>query len=99
MLIPKTIKKESVAQQFKKITNLYKKIFGSVTDCNNLDFLKDTNKIISFINSNYKTDNSRNSQVQAIASILQVLPEYKNEYVFYSKYSTDKRKTINEIAD
>lgn len=99
MIIPKTIKRDSVLQQFKKITNLHKKIVGSATDCNNLYFLKDTNKIISFINTNYKTDNSRNSQVQAIASILQVLPDYKNEYTFYSKYSTDKRKTINEIAE
>ena len=99
MLIPKTIKKDSVAQQFKKITNLYKKMFQSSIDCNNLDFLKNTKKVIDFINKHYKTANSRNSQVQAIASILQVLPEYKDEYMFYSKFSTDERQKITKEAE
>ena len=99
LLIPRKIKKDSVFQQFTKIVNLHRKIFGTLTDCNNLNFLKDTDKVIAFINKQYKTPNSRNSQIQAIASILQVLPEYKDEYMFYSKFSTDKRKEINKEAE
>ena len=97
--IPRKIKRDSVLQQFKKIVNLHRKIFGTLTDCNNLNFLKDTDKVISFVNKQYKTPNSRNSQIQAISSILQVLPQYKDEYTFYSKFSTKERQKINKEAE
>ena len=74
-------------------------MFQSSIDCNNLDFLKNTKKVIDFINKHYKTATSRNSQVQAIASILQVLPEYKDEYTFYSKFSTKERQKITKKAE
>ncbi len=96
---PKTIKKSSVSQQLTKVVNLYKKMTGSSADCTDFEFLRDTDKIINFINTNWKTPNSRNSQIQAISSILQALGGYDREYKFYSKYSTDKRKEINKTAN
>ena len=97
--IPRKIKRDSVLQQFTKIVNLHRKIFGTLIECSNLNFLKDTDKVIAFINKQYKTPNSRNSQIQAIASILQVLPEYKDEYTFYSKFSTKERQKITKEAE
>jgi integrase len=95
----KTIKKETVVQQLDKVLNLYKLINNKNNIDNfSFDYLKDTNKVIDFINNNWNTENSRNSQIQAISSILQVNNKYKNEYEFYSKYSTNKRVAINTEA-
>jgi site-specific recombinase XerD len=96
---PRTIKIESVAQQIKKITNLYFKITGLVSDCSDFSFLTDTKKVLDFINANFNTANSRSSQVQSISSILIALPEYKKEYEFYSKQSILDRNLINKTDD
>ena len=66
LLIPRKKKRDSVFQQFKKIVNLHRKRFGTLIECSNLNFLKDTQKVIDFINTHWKTPNSRNSQIQAI---------------------------------
>ena len=94
----KTIKEASVKQQYAKINNLCKKMTNKA-NCSDFDFLKDTDKVVKFINANWKTDNSRNSQIQAISSILIALPEYKKQYNFYSNLSTKNRININEQAD
>jgi hypothetical protein len=98
---PRTIAKETVIQQLTKVINIYKRMFNikSVLIPNlNFKFLKATDKVIHFINENWKTDNSRNAQIQAISSITWALNGYEDEYKFYSKYSTDKRKEINKMA-
>ena len=96
---PRTIKKQSVKQQLTKVINLYRKMTGQSTDCRSFDFLRPTAEVINFINTHWKTPNSRNSQVQAIASILQSLGGYEDEYEFYSGYSTDERRRINETVN
>ena len=87
---PRTIKIETVAQQLTKIKNIYKKIYNE--DFKDFEFLKDTQRIFNYVNDNYNTAESKNAQYRAIASILQVLPEYKTEYNLYSKISTEAQK-------
>ena len=94
---PRSIKRASVVQQLTKLINLRKKMDGS--NSNNFEFLRDMPKVIKFINDNWNTPNSKNAQIQAIASVLAVLKGYEIEYKFYSDYSTIKRKEINHEAD
>lgn len=92
----KIITRKTIDQQFNKVMNLYRLINGKQPDCKSLDFLKDTDTVIEAINSNpkWKTANSRNAQIQAIASILRVLKGFEKEYKFYSNLSTAGRKSI-----
>ncbi len=94
---PKTIKKESVKQQLDKVKNLHKKMTKTTTDCTDFSFLRDTEAVIEFINKEFKTDDSRNSQIQAIASILQSYAGFDKEYEIFSKYSSIQRKAINQM--
>ena len=93
---PRTIKKESVKQQLDKVKNLHKKMMKTTTDCSDFSFLRDTEKVIDFVNKEWKTDDSRASQIQAISSILQAYGGYEKEYTIYSKYSSSKRIKIND---
>ena len=93
---PRTIKKESVSQQLNKVKILHKKMMKTTTDCSDFSFLRDTEAVIEFINKDWKTDDSRNSQLQAISSILQAYGGYEKEYTIYSKYSSSKRIKIND---
>jgi hypothetical protein len=92
----RTIKKESVKQQLDKVKNLHKKMMKTTTDCSDFSFLRDTEKVIDFVNKEWKTDDSRASQIQAISSILQAYGGYEKEYTIYSKYSSSKRIQIND---
>ena len=47
---PRTIKKESVSQQLDKVKKLHKKMMKTTTDCSDFSFLKDTEKVIKFVN-------------------------------------------------
>ena len=69
---------------------------GKETNCTDFSFLKNTENVIKYINNHFKTENLRNSQVQAIASILIALDGYEKYYNFYSKYSSKKRDEINK---
>jgi len=97
----KTITRQTIDQQFAKVLNLYRLIHKQQPDCKNLDFLKDTGAVIKTIESNpkWKTNNSRNAQIQAISSILRVLKGFEEPYKFYSQLSTAGRKTILEEGD
>lgn len=95
---PRTIKRTSVEQQFKKVMNIHKFLYGKVAKCNDLDFLRNTEKIIAFVNKHWKTPNSRATQIQAISSILVVLPDYNREYLIYSALSTKNRRAIQANA-
>ena len=90
----KTIKKSTVESQFKKVENIHKKMRN--TEMDNLDWLKDTKNVLDFISTHdkWKTPNSKNSQIQAIAGILQVLPKFEKEYKIYSDASISGRKKI-----
>ena len=94
---PKKIKKQSTAQQFNRVINIYKFMNGgNESNCNSLDWLRGTSMVLKFIDSRYKTKASRNTQISSIASILFGIPGYENEYLFYSKIATDNNKKIKE---
>ena len=97
---PKKISKKTVAQQLTKVVNLRKYMLGGEKDCSDFDFLKDTDKVIDFINTStrWKTANSKNSQLQAISSIIVALDGFDPYYNIYSKASTKGRKEINAKA-
>lgn len=96
----KTIKKESVKQQLKKVENLHKKVTGNVDDCTNYEWVRNTSKVYDFIMNNTKwKSETKNSQLQALSSILGVLDGYDDEYKFYSKASSTGRKELNTEGD
>ena len=94
----KTILRSSVDQQVKKIINLKKKMQD---DGEEFDFLKDTKKVIKFIekSKNWKTPNSVSSIIQAIASITKALPDFDKTYTIYSKYSVKLRNATTKQDD
>lgn len=92
----KAIKKSSVSQQLKKITNIYKKMTGKESDCTDFAWLRDTDKVVKHVNKHFKTDDSRAGQIQAIASIIVALEGYEDEYAFYSQYSSKERTRIKK---
>ena len=59
------INRKTIVEQFKNIRNLYKHMYGKDTDCTDFDFLKNTTKVIKFINEYpvWKTDSSRNKRM------------------------------------
>lgn len=102
---PKTIKKSSIEAQLRKVRNIHKKLTGnnanSVNNTIDLKWLRDTDKVIKFIQTHdsWKTANSRNSQLQAISSILIAFKHFKKEYLIYSALSVKGRKTIDKTDD
>jgi hypothetical protein len=91
-----SIKKSSVVQQMRKVINLHKKIVGSPMI--NFNWVRDV-KVLKFINDNFNTPLSRNAQIQALASVLSVLPEYKKTYMIYSKNSTKGSQNIKRSRE
>ena len=93
----KTIKLATVAEQYKNILNLHKKIFNS--EFVSFEFLKDTNQVLNFINSNESWKQStKDKNIQSISSILSVVPGFKKEYKIYSDISTKNSKDYVERA-
>ena len=95
----RTIKKSTVEQQFKKVENIHMALFD--TELKNMDWLNNTNRILNYIENNlkWKTKESKNSQLQAIASVLKALPKYADKYKIYSNASISGRKSINKDLD
>ena len=98
---PRGIKKKSVKEQLDKVLNIYKKMTGKTSDCTDFEWLKDTSKVIKFIENHVKwnTSNSKNSQLQAISSILIALDGFNKVYKIYSNASISGRKSINKDLD
>ena len=92
----KTIKLESVKSQYNNILLLHKKLFNS--DMINFDFLKNTQKVLTFISTLPLKQSSKDKSIQAISSILSVIPGFKQEYKFYSDITTASSKTAAKVA-
>ena len=92
----KTIKLVSVKSQYNNILLLHKKLFNS--DMINFDFLKDTNKVLTFISTLPLKQSSKDKSIQAISSILSVIPGFKKEYKIYSDITTASSKTAAKVA-
>jgi len=96
----KKITKSSVKTQFNRVKNIYKRVFDKKMDCTDYEWVKDTKKVIEFIQSGkrWKTKASQNAQFSALASVLSVLDGYEREYQIYSEISTAGAKIIKETA-
>lgn len=100
----KYVKLETVKQQFRKVENIHKKMKGK--KMTGFDWLKDTDNVISFIRDKrfedmhkWRSENSKNSQLQAIASILSTNSKYAKEYKIYSDDSIGGRHNITKESD
>ena len=95
----RTIKRATVEEQYSNIMKLHKMMFHD--EMKNMEFLRDTNNVFNFINTNDKWKTaSKNKKIQSISSVLSVLPEYKNEYKIYSDISTgNSKKYIEDKGD
>ena len=95
----RTIKRKTVEEQYNNINKLHKLIFSN--DMENLDFLKDIDSVLKFIDTQDKwAVSSKNKIIQSISSILSVLPEYKTEYKIYSDISTgNSKKYVEDKGD
>ena len=96
---PRTIKKSSVVQQFNRVSNMYKNMFKVSMNCSDLEWLRDTDRVVGFVNGYFRSPNSRVSNISAIASILQVMPEYEAEYEVYSKLLLEEKREILKNAE
>lgn len=85
----RTITERTVKTQLSK----FKKIV------NNLDDVKNHDTILQNIDNYYNTPESRLSGLQAVASILQILPEYNDDYKFYSNLVSVRREALQKITD
>jgi hypothetical protein len=98
---PRKLKKSQFKKyQWSNMINLYKQIHNTNTyDCENLDWLKDTQKVIDFIKNKYPKENTVISKTSNLASITSVLDGFKEAYKVYSKISTEGRIEKTKIDD
>lgn len=94
------IQMRTVRQHFKRVQNLYSKMTGKPgLDCTSFEFLRDTSKVLKFIDNTWSNLNTRNTYQQSISSILSGLEGYQKEYKIYSKASSVLRKVIQGKDD
>jgi len=83
---------KTIHQNMRTLATFYKHYSnGKQLDCSDLEWVRDTDRVLSFIDNfpQYKTDNTRNKQRTTLASVLRNLSEYQKEYDIYSTLSTD----------
>ena len=98
---PKTLnKKEFKRLQWGNMLKLYRDIHNTTTyDCESLDWLKDTKKVIDFIKQKYPKPNTYIAKISNLASITSVLEGFNEAYRDYSKVSTSDRVAKTNIDD
>ena len=99
-LIP-TLKKDKFKKlQWAGVINLYKKMFNRKDyDCSNMNWLKETTKIIKYIKTTYTNKNTQITKFSNIAAILSVLDGFEDEYKLFSTISTTERTEQNKQDD
>ena len=86
----------SLNQYIQKISKLYSDMSGKIYwDCD-FDFIRNTDKVVKFVNKKYTKKTSRNMLFISISKILKYLDNFEKEYKFYSNLSTDVGKEIKE---
>jgi len=98
---PKKLKKDQFKKfQWNNMIKLYKDMHNKNTyDCQNLDWLKDTTKVIDFIKNKYTKQNTFIAKTSNLAAITSVLDGFQKAYAVYSRTSTDDRKEKTKIDD
>lgn len=82
--------------QVNRVSTLYKAMTGNTFDCNDYSWVKDTDKVLKFIQDNPKWDskdrkkqNTRNAHRTALASVLRDVEGYSKQQEIYSRAATD----------
>jgi hypothetical protein len=83
--------KDTVKKNMKNLATFYGKYSGKILDCTDLEWTRDTDKVLEFIDTEptYKTESTRNGKRSVLASSLRNLKGYQREYKIYSILSTD----------
>lgn len=83
--------KDQVKVNMKNLATFYRKYSGKILDCTDLEWVRDTDKVLEFIDTEptYKEETTRNGKRSLLASSLRNLKEYQREYKIYSILSTD----------
>ncbi len=81
----------TIHQNMQTLASFYKNYTNKQLDCSDLEWVRDTDRVLSFIDNfpKYKTETTRNRQRSMLASVLRNLEDYKKEYEIYSTLSTD----------
>ena len=88
---------KTINQTVKGVENLYTKYSGGKKlECANLEWTRDTKKVLEFIDKHkkWKTIGTKNQQVIKLAAFLRNLDGYQKEYKIYSKESSFVQNTI-----
>jgi len=83
---------KQVKKNMKNLATFYRKYSGGkILDCTDLEWTRDTEKVLEFIDTEptYKEETTRNGKRSLLASTLRNLQEYQREYKIYSILSTD----------
>ena len=81
------VKPSTIKQYFAKINVLHKKMFKTPWDYKNFDFLKDTDKIISFIPTAWSNTTTQFNYFNAITSIVSRMKGFESEHKIYAEAS------------
>ena len=88
---------KTITQTVQGVKNIYKKYSGGKDlDCADLDWVRDTDKVLDFIDKHKKWPklSTKNQQVIKLASFLRNLEGYQKEYKIYSRQSSYVQNTV-----
>ena len=88
---------KTITQTVQGVKNIYKKYSGGKDlDCADLDWVRDTGKVLDFIDKHKKWPklSTKNQQVMKLASFLRNLEGYQKEYKIYSRQSSYVQNTV-----
>ena len=89
-----TIKKSTVKQLLARVKTIHKLITPDGSPMVNFEWLRDVKKIISAIDGHYNTPESKNTPIRSIASLLGVMPDFKQEYKIYGDIAKKRKEAI-----
>lgn len=96
----KNIDPSTNAQYMKRLSFLYRSLTGEKQfKADNLEWLRDVNKITKFINTRWTTTTTKNAYINAITSILARVPSFEEEHKLYSSLNSKlikKTQTMKE---
>lgn len=86
--------------QWNSMTKIYKDMFNSAEyNCKDIDWLKETDKVIHFIKTKYTNANTQITKLSNLAAITSVLNGFEDAYKTYSKLSTSDRSVKQKTDD
>jgi len=93
----KTKNKSTTSDQYlTTVKNLYKSIFNQESDCSDFEWLRESDRIIKFMEKKYPNPNTRKTKYSAIAVILGKLQGFGAEADIYSRNSSELHKQLEK---